>query len=118
MQDKKEKVFSHVSNILTVGSYSAAVILILGLGMLFLQGRPESYLTRLPRLSFSNLISHFFKGEPTSIISCGILVMMFTPFLRVVVAGFSFLWEKDYKYALISFGIMLILLFTIIPTFF
>lgn len=118
MPDKREKVFSYVSNILMIGSYSAAVVLILGLGMLFLQGRPESYLTRLPRLSFSNLISHFFKGEPTSIINCGILVMMFTPFLRVVVAGFSFLGEKDYKYALISFGIMLILLFTIIPTFF
>jgi uncharacterized membrane protein len=118
MQDKKEKVFSYVSNILMIGSYSAAVVLILGLGLLFLHGQPGGYLTKLPRLTFSALISHFFKGEPTSIISCGILVMMFTPFLRVVVAGFSFLWEKDYKYALISLAITLILLFTIIPTFF
>jgi uncharacterized membrane protein len=116
--DKKEKVFSYVSNILMVGSYSAAVVLVLGLGMLFLRGHLAGYLTKIPRLSFSNLVSHSFKGEPTSIISCGILVMMFTPFLRVVVAGFSFLGEKDYKYAVISFGIMLILLFTIIPTFF
>ncbi len=118
MPDKKEKVFSYVSNILMIGSYSAAVLLILGVGILLLKGYPGDYITRLPRLSLSDLILHFFRGEPTSIISCGILVMMFTPFLRVVVAGFSFLGEKDYKYSLISFGIMLILLFTIIPTFF
>ena len=118
MPDKRERVFSYVSNILMIGSYSAAAVLILGLGILFIQGYPGEYITRLPRLSLSVLISRFFRGEPTSIISCGILVMMFTPFLRVVVAGFSFLGEKDYKYSLISFGIMLILLFTIIPTFF
>jgi uncharacterized membrane protein len=118
MPNKKEKVFSYVSTILMIGSYAAAVVLVLGLGFFSLQGYAGDYLTKLPRLSFSNLVSHSFKGEPTAIISCGILVMMFTPFLRVVVAGFSFLGEKDYKYAVISFGIMLILLFTIIPTFF
>jgi uncharacterized membrane protein len=117
MPNKEERVFSYVSTILMIGSYAAAAVLALGLGILFLRGYAGGYLTKLPRLSLSNLISHFFKGEPTSIISCGILVMMFTPFLRVVVAGFSFLGEKDHKYALISLVIALILLFTIIPTF-
>ncbi len=48
-------------------------------------------------------------------INFGILVMMLTPFLRVVVAAFSFLLEKDFAYASVAFGVMLILLFTIVP---
>jgi uncharacterized membrane protein len=117
MTDKKNRAFSYISSILLIGSFCAAGLLFLGLGMLFIQGHPEGYLTNSSHPSFLTLISHLFKGEPTAIISFGILVMMFTPFLRVVAAGFAFLSEKDFKYALIAFGVMLILLFTIIPSF-
>ncbi len=40
----------------------------------------------------------------------GVLVMMATPALRVFIALLVFLRERDYKYALVSAGVLLILL--------
>src|ERR1700731_4548998 len=40
----------------------------------------------------------------------GVLLMLGTPFVRVVVAGILFLREKDWKYGAISFGVLTILL--------
>jgi uncharacterized membrane protein len=117
MAHKKEKVFTYVSTILQIGSFCAGGLLILGLGVLLIQGLPAEYRISSARLSFSDLISSLLKGEPTAIINLGILVMMFTPFLRVVVAVFSFFAEKDYRYAMIAFGVLAILLFTILPIF-
>ena len=117
MADKKEKVFSYVSTILQIGSFCAGGLLILGLGMLFFQNHALEQPSIPPYNSFSELVSSLLKGESTAIINLGILTMMFTPFLRVLVAAFSFFAEKDYKYAIIAFGVMVILLFTIVPSF-
>jgi uncharacterized membrane protein len=117
MADKKEKVYSYVSTIILVGSFCAAGMLILGWGMLFFHALPQDYLSSLVGSSFSDIFSNLFRGEPTAIINLGILLMMLTPFMRVVVAVLSFLWEKDFKYAAIAFGVMVILLFTILPSF-
>ena len=117
MAHNKEKVFSYVSTILQIGSFCAAGLLILGLGVLFFRAYPLEHLTSSVHPSLSGLISSLLEGEPTAIINLGILVMMFTPFLRVVVAGFSFFSERDFKYSAIAFGVMVILLFTILPSF-
>lgn len=116
MVDKKEKVYSYVGTILLIGSFCAAGMLILGLGILFFQTHPQDHLTGSVRSSFFNLISSLLRGEPIAIINLGILLMMLTPFFRVVVAVFSFLWEKDLRYAAVALGVMLILLFTIVPS--
>ncbi len=117
MTHKKEKVYSYVGTILLIGSFCAAGMLILGLGMLFFHAHPQDSLTSLVCPSFSDIFSNLLRGKPTAIINLGILLMMLTPFLRVVVAVFSFLWEKDFKYAVVAFGVMVILLFTIVPSF-
>ena len=117
MADKKEKVYAYVSTILLIGSFCAAALLILGLGMLFFHATPQDYFTSLACPSLSDIFSNLLRGEPTAIINLGILLMMLTPFLRVVTAVFSFLWEKDFRYAIVAFGVMVILLFTIVPSF-
>jgi uncharacterized membrane protein len=117
MTDKKEKSCANISTILLIGSFCAAGLLVLGLGMLVFRAQPEEHLATLTRPDFSNLLSHLLRGESVGVISLGILVMMFTPLLRVVVAAFSFFWEKDFRYAAVAVGVMLILLFTIIPNF-
>jgi uncharacterized membrane protein len=112
---KKEKLCDNVSHILLIGSYCAAGLLVLGLGILFFMTPPHSKPGALARPDFSQLISQLLRGEPAAVISLGILVMMFTPFLRVLVATFSFLGERDLKYTVIAFGVLVILLFTIVP---
>ena len=117
MVHKKEKVFSRVSTILQVGSLCAGGLLVIGLGIFFFQPHIESPKVGSLPPAFSDFVHSIFRGEANAIINLGILVMMFTPFLRVVVAGFSFLSERDFKYTIISFGVMVILLFTILPIF-
>ena len=115
MRSKKEKTLSYISTILLVGSFCAAGLLALGLGMSLLQAQVHDGTTVPVGFSFSELIESLLRGEATAVINFGILVMMLTPFLRVVVAAFSFLLEKDFAYASVAFGVMLILLFTIVP---
>jgi uncharacterized membrane protein len=117
MKDKfqREKLSDNVSHILLIGSYCAAGLLILGLGILFFMTPPNLKPGVLARPDFSELVSQLLRGKPTAAISLGILVMMFTPLLRVVVAIFSFLQERDLKYTIIALGVLVILLFTIVP---
>lgn len=115
MGSKSQTTYARISTILFVGSFCAAVLLALGLGMLLLGPYSQDDLAGMVGSS-SPQLSALLNGEPAAILSLGILVMMMTPFLRVVAAAFSFLREKDFKYAAVGFGVMVILLFTIVPS--
>ncbi|KPK76735.1 MAG: hypothetical protein AMJ89_03640 [candidate division Zixibacteria bacterium SM23_73] len=115
MNGKKEKIDIRVGNILLIGSYSAAVLLIAGLLVLFAR-TPGAELESKP-LSFSLFFSYVKENNPLALLNLGILVMMLTPLFRVIAAGFSFFLEKDYKYLVIASGVLIILLATIISIF-
>jgi uncharacterized membrane protein len=116
MRNKEGRLYSYVSTILLIGSLCAAALLILGLGVLSFQAESKDYVSPLIRPHFSVSLSNLLRGEPTAIINLGILMMMLTPFFRVVTAAFSFFWEKDFKYAAVALGVTAILLFTILPS--
>lgn len=117
MNNKKEKIDIYVSNILTVGSYFAAFLSLVGL-MLFLFTRQIPGIPGGSRpLSFSLFLSGLKEKSPLAFLNLGILVMMLTPLLRVITAGFSFFLEKDYKYVWIASGVLIILLISIILLF-
>ena len=40
--------------------------------------------------------------------AAGLLVLLATPVLRIIVACLQFLRERDFKYALVSFGVLAI----------
>lgn len=117
MKRNNETTYARISVILFVGSFCAAVLLALGLGMLLLGPYSPDDLAGTVASS-SPQLSALLNGEPAAILSLGILVMMLTPFLRVAAAVFSFALEKDFKYAAVGFGVMAILLFTIVPSLF
>jgi uncharacterized membrane protein len=57
------------------------------------------------------LIGLFVHGRiPANIERAGVLLMLATPVVRVAVAAFLFLREKDWKYGAISLGVLTILL--------
>jgi uncharacterized membrane protein len=85
---------------------------------MWIKGERLEPVVHVVRPSLSLLFSSLAKGDPVAILNLGILAMMLTPFLRVVVAVLSFLWEKDYRYAAVAAGVGVILLFTIVPSFF
>ncbi|WP_418791708.1 DUF1634 domain-containing protein [Phosphitispora sp. TUW77] len=65
---------------------------------------------RLEGHGFVQLIAGVIALNPIDIMTFGILVLLFTPLLRVIGAFFSFLIKKDIKYSVISFGVLLIMI--------
>ncbi len=117
MKGNKEKIDIWVGNILLIGSYSAAVLLLVGLVMLLFFARTPAAPLESKPLSFSLLFSGLKEKNPLALLNLGILVMMLTPLFRVITAGFSFFLEKDYKYVLVASGVLIILLASIISIF-
>jgi uncharacterized membrane protein len=118
MTGKKDLTCTWIGNILFVGSLCAALLLVLGLGLMWIGGNSADQVGNLAQSSFSDFLLALKRGNPVAVINLGILAMMLTPFLRVSAAIFSFLLERDYRYAIIGLGVAVILLFTIIPSFF
>jgi uncharacterized membrane protein len=117
MSNKKEKIDIWVGNILLIGSYAAAFLLVAGLLMLLFFSQTLTAQLESKPLSLSLFFSHVKQKNPLAFLNLGILVMMLTPLFRVITAGFSFFLEKDYKYFLIALGILVILLTSIISIF-
>ncbi len=117
MNSKREKIDVWVGNVLLIGSYAAALLLLAGLVALFFFD--QTTVTRLESkpLSFSTFFPELKESSALALLNLGILVMMLTPLLRVITAGFSFFLEKDYKYLLIASGVLIILLANIISIF-
>jgi len=64
---------------------------------------------------FLQVIAGVMALNPMALMTLGILALLFTPFLRVIAAFLSFLLiEKDIKYSLISFGVLMIMILSLL----
>jgi uncharacterized membrane protein len=109
-----------IGNLLRLGVFAAAFLVLSG-GILYLiehggtlprvyqfSGEPEA-LTHFP-----SIVSNAFKGQALALIQTGLLVLIFTPIVRVILSVFLFAYEKDYLYVaitLVVFGLLLVGLF-------
>jgi uncharacterized membrane protein len=59
-------------------------------------------------LILAGLTLQHFAAWGSKITAAGLLVLLATPALRIVVACIQFLYERDFKYALVSFGVLAI----------
>jgi uncharacterized membrane protein len=55
------------------------------------------------------LVAHNFAGWGDKITTTGFLILLATPGLRIVVAGIQFLRGREYKYVLISIGVLAVI---------
>jgi uncharacterized membrane protein len=60
------------------------------------------------------IVAGALKLRPRSVIQLGVLLLIATPILRVAIALFGFVLERDRKYALISAIVLGLLLFSLI----
>ncbi|WP_027380624.1 DUF1634 domain-containing protein [Chryseobacterium daeguense] len=110
-----------VGNLLRLGVILSVITSLAGFIKLFTEGfkMPKKY-TSLDMGSSSEKVWGDFwhslcKGEGMAIIQLGILLLIFTPLMRIVFALIGYLKEKDYIYVLISsivLAIMAISFFT------
>lgn len=110
-----------VGNLLRLGVILSVAISLIGFIKLFLEGfkMPKNYSSLETGSSsekvWSQLWDSLCKGEGMAIIQLGILVLIFTPLMRIVFALIGYLKEKDYVYVVISsivLAIMAISFFT------
>lgn len=110
-----------VGNLLRLGVILSVIISLIGFIKLFLEGfkMPKNYSSLETGSSSEKVWSQFWdslcKGEGMAIIQLGILVLIFTPLMRIVFALIGYLKEKDYVYVVISsivLAIMAISFFT------
>ncbi|MCX8525412.1 MULTISPECIES: DUF1634 domain-containing protein [Chryseobacterium] len=97
-----------VGNLLRLGVILSVITSLIGFVKLFLEGfeMPKKYRLLDMGTSSEKVWSHFWetlcKGEGMAIIQLGILMLIFTPLMRIIFALIGYLKEKDYVYVIIS----------------
>lgn len=96
-------------NLLVVGVTISSILLILGLITSFVSGKglPDT----MPTLQ--QIIPLVLAFKPAGLLALGLLVLIATPILRVAGSVIGFLYERDWRYALITFIVLLIVLSSI-----
>jgi uncharacterized membrane protein len=59
-------------------------------------------------LIVAGLLLQFVVSWGARVAAAGLLVLLATPVLRIIVAGIQFLRERDFRYALVSLGVLAI----------
>ena len=97
------------SRILRLGVMVSAGLMILGL--LFAAIVPSSLAPPSSNPTLGSLAERILSGtfDPTTWMFTGLVILMFTPVLRVVTAVFGFAVERDWRFVIVS-GIVLSLL--------
>lgn len=110
-----------VGNLLRLGVILSVITSLIGFVKLFMEGfqMPRKYKLLDMGTSSEKVWSHFWetlcKGDGMAIIQLGILMLIFTPLMRIIFALIGYLKEKDYVYVVISsivLAIMVVSFFT------
>ena len=84
-------------------------------GLFIAEIHPEAMVHSSGNPTLNELCSSLFSEslDPTTLMFFGLVVLMFTPVLRVVTAIIGFALERDWQFVLISFVVFLLLSFEI-----
>ncbi len=95
--------------ILRIGVWTSAGLMILGL--ILAAASPSSIPPAMGNPSLESLASHLFSSsfDPVTLLFTGLVLLMFTPILRVATAIIGFAIERDWRFVAVS-AIVLVLL--------
>ena len=109
-----------VGNLLRLGVILSVITTLIGFVKLFMDGfkMPRKYKLLDMGTSSEKVWSHFWetlcKGEGMAIIQLGILMLIFTPLMRIIFALIGYLKEKDYLYVVISSIVLIIMVISFV----
>jgi uncharacterized membrane protein len=95
--------------VLRLGVWVSASLIILGL--LIATIYPSSIVPLSTNPSLGNLAERMFSisFDPVTLMFAGLVVLMFTPVLRVITAVFGFAIERDWRFVVVSSIVLLML---------
>jgi uncharacterized protein len=108
----QEKAEVMIAAVLRYGARISTLIMALGVGLVVWRARGRPFPPHHP-IRFEALMSNLAHGDPVAITEAGVLLLLFTPLARIVVAVVSFALERDAKYVLISLGVLAVVLLSI-----
>lgn len=107
--DTRHRVERWIGRILRFGVWGSASLMVAGLISAWLS---ESTL-RIPieNPAATEVVRNLFSGtlDSTTLIFAGLILLMLTPFLRVLIAAAGFAVEKDHRFTLVSLVIFIML---------
>ena len=82
------------------------------LGLLIGAISPLSIVMLPTNPSLGNLVERMFSGtfDPVTLMFVGLVILMFTPVLRVITAVFGFAIERDWRFVTVSSIVLLLLM--------
>jgi uncharacterized membrane protein len=96
-----------IAAVLRYGSVISTLVMAAGVALAFARG---TGLAGAASLHTRELLIKAFEFDPIGITQLGLLLLLLTPVFRVVAAIAAFGIERDFKYVLISSGVLLIVL--------
>ena len=109
-QATEEKAQNAIATVLRYGSMLSTLVMAVGVALAFFRGSAGS---PTADLAPGALLMKAFEFDPLGIAELGIFLLLLTPVARVVIAVVAFAIERDHKYALISSGVLLVVLASI-----
>ena len=106
------------SRILRLGVWTSAALMIIGLLRAALS--PTSIVPLSTNPSFGVLAEQICSAsfDPVTLMFTGLVLLMFTPVLRVITAAFGFAVERDWRFVIVSSIVLLMLVGEIIYSMF
>jgi uncharacterized membrane protein len=101
-----------IAVVLRYGALLSTVIMAVGIALAVFRGSLGGFAAH-PVIHPRDLFPHLLRLDPLAVVELGILMLLFTPIARIVVAVAGFAEERDLKYVLISLGVLAIVLLSI-----
>lgn len=98
-----------------IGVALATLFMIIGVVLMFFDGSANTDPTVYNKsITFANIWNSITNFESWGYLTLGIALLIFTPILRVIASIFTFAYEKDLLYVVITFFVLFIIILSFI----
>ncbi len=108
----QEKAQRAIALTLRYGATASTLIMAIGVALSLLH-RPLPSLMGAPTLGRALSFGRLWGLEPQAVTEVGIVFLLLTPVFRIMVATVGFALERDFRYVLISLGVLAVVLVSV-----
>ena len=107
-----EALEAAIGRLLVVGTWTAMGLVLVGVVLMFAAGI-DPMAGGIPPFHLAEIPAELVALQPEGFLWAGIVLVILLPIGRVVVAGLAFVAERDWRLALVSFLVLLVVLVSI-----
>jgi uncharacterized membrane protein len=102
-----------IGRLLVVGIWTAMALVLVGVVLMLATGVDPLAHGAIPPFNLAQIPADLLALQPEGFLWAGIVLVILLPIGRVVVAGLAFVAERDWRLALVSFLVLLVVLVSI-----